>query len=177
VFIFANFSFALFTPPLGDYHPPHPGPLRGGAAARPSPSPAAARSRRGVPTPRRGPCPSAQPPARGLPGPGAASRPLGAAPAQARSPLRAASAPCARRPSPRRNSRGLVYPLTRSRVRKPTRAMIIFGFVVNFKLRKLVCCVACFVARRIYLISDPMNVLRRALRRTTIHFNFRLFNV
>jgi hypothetical protein len=23
VFIFVNFSFALFTPPLGDYHPAH----------------------------------------------------------------------------------------------------------------------------------------------------------
>jgi hypothetical protein len=31
--------------------------------------------------------------------------------------------------------------------------------------------------RRISLISDSINVLRRALRRTTIHLNFILFNV
>jgi hypothetical protein len=34
-----------------------------------------------------------------------------------------------------------------------------------------------FVARRISLISDSINVLRRALHRAMIHFNFRLFNV
>jgi hypothetical protein len=34
-----------------------------------------------------------------------------------------------------------------------------------------------FVARRICLISDSIYVLRRALRRATIHFNFRLFKV
>jgi hypothetical protein len=34
-----------------------------------------------------------------------------------------------------------------------------------------------FVARRISLISDSINVLCRALRRATTHFNFRLFNV
>jgi hypothetical protein len=67
----------------------------------------------------------------------------------------------------------LFTPLTRSRVRKPTRAVIIFGFVVNFKLHKLACC----VARRICLISDPINVLRRVLHRAMIHFNFGLFNV
>jgi hypothetical protein len=39
------------------------------------------------------------------------------------------------------------------------------------------CCVARFVARRISLISDSINVLRRALRRTMVHFNFRLINV
>jgi hypothetical protein len=37
--------------------------------------------------------------------------------------------------------------------------------------------VARFIARLINLISDSINVLRRALRRATIHFNFRLFNV
>jgi hypothetical protein len=31
--------------------------------------------------------------------------------------------------------------------------------------------------RLINLISDSINVLRRALRRAMIHFNFRLFNV
>jgi hypothetical protein len=35
----------------------------------------------------------------------------------------------------------------------------------------------CCVARLINLISDSINVLRRVLRRATIHFNFRLFNV
>jgi hypothetical protein len=34
-----------------------------------------------------------------------------------------------------------------------------------------------FIARRISLISDSINVLRRALRRATVHFNFRLINV
>jgi hypothetical protein len=130
-----------------------------GAAARPSPFP------RGGPAPARRPGPSAWSPA------------PSAAPAPARSPLRVASAPCARRPGPRATRVASFTPLTRSRVRKPTRAVIIFGFVVNFKLRKLACCIARFVARRICLISDPINVLRRALRRATIHFNFRLFNV
>jgi hypothetical protein len=35
----------------------------------------------------------------------------------------------------------------------------------------------CCVARLINLILDSINVLRHALRRATIHFNFRLFNV
>jgi hypothetical protein len=39
------------------------------------------------------------------------------------------------------------------------------------------CRVARFVARRNSLISDSIKVLRRALRRATIHFNFRLINV
>jgi hypothetical protein len=71
--------------------------------------------------PRRGPCPAC-------------------------SPLRAASVPCARRPGPGATRVASFAPLTRSRVRKPTHAVIIFGFVVNFKLRKLACYVARFVA-------------------------------
>jgi hypothetical protein len=57
-----------------------------------------------------------------------------------------ALAPCARRPGPGATRVASFTPLTRSRVRKPTCAVIIFGFVVNFKLRKLACCVARFVA-------------------------------
>jgi hypothetical protein len=34
-----------------------------------------------------------------------------------------------------------------------------------------------FVAWRISLVSNSINVLRRALRRATIHFNFKLINV
>jgi hypothetical protein len=34
-----------------------------------------------------------------------------------------------------------------------------------------------FVVRQISFISDSIDVLRRALRRATIHLNFRLFNV
>jgi hypothetical protein len=34
-----------------------------------------------------------------------------------------------------------------------------------------------FVTRRISLISDSIDVLRRALRRATIRLNFRLCNV
>jgi hypothetical protein len=41
----------------------------------------------------------------------------------------------------------------------------------------LVWCVARFVARRISLISDSINVLRRAPRRVTIRLHFRLFKV
>jgi hypothetical protein len=151
--------------------PPLPSPSRRApvlapcAAARPSPSPAAARPRRSV-----------RPPAR-RPGPSARSPVPGAALSLVRSPLRAAFGPYARRPSPGATRVASFTPLTRSHVRKPTHAVIIFGFVVNFKLRKLVCCVARFVTRRICLISDPINVLCRALRRVTIHFNFRLFNV
>jgi hypothetical protein len=69
---------------------PVPPPLCGGAAARPSPSPATARPRRGL-----------RPPAR-RPGPSVRSPVLGAAPAPARSPLRAASTPCARPSTPAR---------------------------------------------------------------------------
>jgi hypothetical protein len=39
------------------------------------------------------------------------------------------------------------------------------------------CCAARFVAQLINLISDSINVLRRALRRATIYFNIRLFKV
>jgi hypothetical protein len=39
------------------------------------------------------------------------------------------------------------------------------------------CCIARFIERLINLISDSINMLRRALRRATIHFNFKLFNV
>jgi hypothetical protein len=38
------------------------------------------------------------------------------------------------------------------------------------------CCVARFVEQLINLISDSINMLHRALRRATIHFNFKLFN-
>jgi hypothetical protein len=160
--------------PRGAAAHPSPSPRRRGSA-RPSHSPVAARPRRGGPGPRRGVRPSTRPPRprRGVPAPRRGPCPGAQPPTRGLSPLRAAFGPCAQRPSPRRDSRGLVYPLTRSRVRKPTRAVIIFGFVVNFKLRKLACC----VARRIYLISDPIDVLRPALHRATIHFNFRLFNV
>jgi hypothetical protein len=41
----------------------------------------------------------------------------------------------------------------------------------------LVWCVARFVARRISLISDSINVLRRVPHRATIRLNFRLFKV
>jgi hypothetical protein len=34
VFIFVNFSFALFTPPLGDYHPVHPNDRHSAAECR-----------------------------------------------------------------------------------------------------------------------------------------------
>jgi hypothetical protein len=93
--------------------------LPGGTAPLPSPSPARARPRRGsAPArPRRGPGAAPARPRRGLP-----------------CPRRAAPAPCSRRPGPRRGSRGLgttsrflVYPLTLSRVRKPTRSVIISG--------------------------------------------------
>jgi hypothetical protein len=160
-----------------------------GAAARPSPprrgappSRPPARRRGGPPLPsparrtrpRHGVWPPARRtrPQRGGPGPGAASRPLGAVPCPRRGPC-----PGAQRPGPGTTRVASFTPLTCSRVRKPTRAVIIFGFVVNFKLRKLASCVARFFARRICLISYPINVLRRALCRATIHFNFRLFNV
>jgi hypothetical protein len=125
------------------------------------------------------PLPAAVPPGPGVVRPPPARpRRGGLAPGvAARPPARPPRPPGARPPGPRRDSCGLVYPLTRSRMQKPTRAVIIFGFVVNFKLRKLACCVTRFVARRIYLISDPIDVLCRALRRVTIHFNFELFNV
>jgi hypothetical protein len=35
----------------------------------------------------------------------------------------------------------------------------------------------CLIARLINLISDSINVLRRALRSAMIYFNFKLFNV
>jgi hypothetical protein len=47
----------------------------------------------------------------------------------------------------------------------------------SFNLYLLKYCVARFVARRIYLILDSINVLCHALRRMTIYFNFRLFKV
>jgi hypothetical protein len=87
-------------------------PLGPAAAPAPAPSPAAAPA----PAPAWSACPcprSGRPPARPLP--------------PARSSLRAASAPYAWHPNSRRDSRGLVYPLTHSRVRKPTRAVIISG--------------------------------------------------
>jgi hypothetical protein len=108
-------------------------PCSRGGAAPPPPQPGA------VPPPpllarRCGPAPS---PARAVawpPAPGAApSAAPGAAPQRGMAPG-VVLGPCLRRSSPRRDSRSPVYPLTRSRVRKPTRAVIIF-FVVNFKLR------------------------------------------
>jgi hypothetical protein len=92
-------------------------PVRGGARPRLGPAAAPGPGVVRPPLPRRGRLPG---PRRGLPAP---ARPL----PPARSSLCAASAPCAWRPSSRRDSRGLVYPLTRSRVRKPTRAVIISG--------------------------------------------------
>jgi hypothetical protein len=47
----------------------------------------------------------------------------------------------------------------------------------SFNLYLLKCCVALFVTRRIYLISDSINVLCCALRRAMIYFNFMLFKV
>jgi hypothetical protein len=169
--------------------PPLPSPAR----RAPVPAPCAAARRPAPPLPSRRPGPGATSgPRRGLPGPRRGGPGLGAAsgpqrgvptprcgplpPARGLGPLRAAFGPYTRRPSPGATRVASFTPLTCSRVRKPTRAVIIFGFVVNFKLRKLACCIARFIARRICLISYPINVLRRALRRATIHFNFRLFS-
>jgi hypothetical protein len=98
-----------------------PAPPLPGAAARPCPCAVAL-----APAPTW-PAPPLLPPSRRL-GPGAApARPRrgsasawSSAPARRLGPLRAAS-------WPRRNSRSPVYPLTRSLVPKPTRAVIIFG--------------------------------------------------
>jgi hypothetical protein len=108
------------SPPLSARRGPAP-PLPDGAAARPCPCAVAL-----APAPTW-PAPPLLPPSRRL-GPGAApARPRrgsasawSSAPARRLGPLRAAS-------WPRRNSRSPVYPLTRSLVPKPTRAVIIFG--------------------------------------------------
>jgi hypothetical protein len=133
--------------PRGGARTPRPGLPRGGVRPCPSPArwrpPPAPPPRGGAhPRPRRGPpalAPGAAGPRRNLPYPGSAPAPGAASPAPGadpaparplpptRSSLRAASAPCVWRPSSRRDSRGLVYPLTHSRVRKPTRAVIISG--------------------------------------------------
>jgi hypothetical protein len=113
-------ALAPAPPPRGGARPPRPGPCARRRSPAPTPAP------RGGARPRPGPgvarpCPRRdRPPARP---PRPSARPL----LSARSSLRAASAPCAWRPSSRRDSRGLVYPLTHSRVRKPTRAVIISG--------------------------------------------------
>jgi hypothetical protein len=97
--------------PHGGARPPPPWPLAA-TLARPCTSPARRRpppAWSACPCPRRGRPPARPPrPRRGSPAPRHA-------------------APCVWRPSSRRDSRGLVYPLTRSRVRKPTRAEIISG--------------------------------------------------
>jgi hypothetical protein len=100
------------SPPLFSLSPYACVPARR-RSAPPRPSPAARRP--SPPLPRRGR--GSAWPRRGLP-----------------CPRRAAPGPCARRPGPRRHSRGLgmasrflVYPLTRSRMRKPTCAVIISG--------------------------------------------------
>jgi hypothetical protein len=124
-------------PPRGSVARPRPAPLRGGGSPLPPP-PAAAWPSLPLP-PRRGP-PAPAPPRGGAPrpqrGPPAPAPPqggglaLGAVPgpyARPR-PLRAASRPSAWLAWPRH---GLVLPrlpLTRSRVRNPTRAVIILGF-------------------------------------------------
>jgi hypothetical protein len=91
---FSSLSLSLPFPSLR-------APLLLPCARRRPPPPLPARRR--PPWPRRGPPALA---------PSAASPTPGAAPAPARSSLRAASAPCAWRPSSRRDSCGLVYPLT-----------------------------------------------------------------
>jgi hypothetical protein len=159
--------------------PPLPSPLS--PSSSPSPSLPCTRPPSSPPA-RAAPCgPDARPSAPG----GVAPGPLGAvtfSPPAARLPgplARGPSAPCARPSWPRcaapalgsvdpgavpRASRcGLrdlappVHP-TCSRVRSPTRAVIYSCFSINFK-------------------TLLVSVLRRALRRATIHFNFRLFNV
>jgi hypothetical protein len=95
------------APPLPPWRPGPgavSGPRRG---VRPPARPP--RPRRGVPAPRRGPLPPARsPPARGL------------------GPLRTAFGSCARRPGPGATRVASFTPLTRSHMRKPTRAVIIF---------------------------------------------------
>jgi hypothetical protein len=130
------------SPVRGGARPLSLSPVRGGARPPPLPRRGGAR-----PLPRPGPCARRRPPRPGLPSrrrsPAPASVRGGTRPAPALAPWRrpprprrgppalapgaASPAPGAWRPSSRRDSRGLVYPLTHSRVRKPTRAVIISG--------------------------------------------------
>jgi hypothetical protein len=147
-------------------HGPAPLPARGGDPPAPSPARGAA------PAPllawRR-----PRPPARAARPPGAAALP----PTQRLDPLRAASRPSAWLAWPRRGLALPPFTLNAFPRAQPHARGDYSWFLVNFKLRSLACYVARFVARRIYLISDSIDVLRRALRRATILCNFRLFNV
>jgi hypothetical protein len=115
------------------------------------------------PSPRRGPHPpprQPRPPARGL-----RPRRRGSLSPCARPSRPRCAAPAFGNVDPQRGSRGLdaacaasrspVYPM-RSHVGSPTRAVIYFWFLINFKL--------CLV-----------SVLRRALHRATNLFNFRFY--
>jgi hypothetical protein len=114
---------------------PRPGPLRGGARPCPSPFPPAVLAPAPCSLPRRrslAPTWPARPYSlpRDGPAPGAVALPPAWFPAPRRGPrpLRTTSRPSARLVWP---WRGLVLPrlpLTRSRVRNPTRAVIILGF-------------------------------------------------
>jgi hypothetical protein len=115
---------------------PRPCFPRGGAAARPCPSRGSAARPPPCSLPRGGPAPDAAalPPGAASPAPGVAFlAPRRAAPARGLGPLRVAFGPCARHPGPRAARVASVrlawpfYPLTRSRMRNPTRAVIILG--------------------------------------------------
>jgi hypothetical protein len=126
-------------PPLSPLRVAAPAPCPSPARRRPPPAPPPHGGARPLPLRHAAapaPCARRRPPlappldaAAPAPGPGVVRPPL--RPARplplVRSSLRAASAPCAWRPSSRRDSRGLVYLLTHSRVRKPTRVVIISG--------------------------------------------------
>jgi hypothetical protein len=148
--------------PLSLPSPPLPSPSVRVSCATPGGSPCAP-----LAAPSRRPCAAPRVPL--LPCPGA---PLSAprrrpcpAPTHPRTALTVplpysapAAAPCSA-PPPWRPScprRGFARPRHAQRV--PARVGIVLWFLINFKL--------CLI-----------NMLRRALRRTTIHFNFRLFNV
>jgi hypothetical protein len=111
---------------------PLPSPRRRGATPPRPPARrrlAPAPPRGSAPRPRRGsPAPCSLP--RGGLAPGAAARPLGAVPAPwcGPRPLRAASCPSVWLAWPRRGLALPRLPLTRSRVRNPTRAVIILVF-------------------------------------------------
>jgi hypothetical protein len=116
---------------------PLPFPVRQRAPSRPParrrgpPAPAPAPARRRSPRLRLDPpCPCSLPrsgSATGAaPAPGAAPGVV-LCPSEAAQPLRAALGPLRAASRPRRDSCSPVYPLTRSRVRKPTCAVIIFG--------------------------------------------------
>jgi hypothetical protein len=99
---------------------------RGGAFRLPRPHPAAA-----LP----GPVVARPPPCSGPRRGGPTSRRAALASARGLRPLRAASRPPACLAWPRRGLALPRLPLTCSHVRNPTRAVIILGFLINFKLR------------------------------------------